>query len=85
MVKEYASAKELIRLPFDEKRNWPSSEYRVRVKADALNLPKRQRPGTKAWEYQAEAMPEATQITLQRREVRAERAAKAAEQSRALR
>lgn len=83
MIKEYASAKELIELPFDGKQNWPSSEYRVKVKADALSLPKRQREGTKAWEYQVSAMPEATQIALQLREVRAERAAAQAREAEA--
>ncbi len=84
MIKEYVSAKELIGLPFDEKRNWPGTERSCLRKADALNLPKRQRAGTKAWEYRVEAMPEATQMALQWREVRAERAAKAVENSRAL-
>lgn len=83
MIKEYASAKELTGLPLDGRQNWPSTERGVLKKVDALNIPKRQREGTKAWEYQVSAMPEATQIALQLREVRAERAATQAREAEA--
>jgi len=76
MPKEYVTAKELCCLPFDDQADWPVTERSCLRKAEALQLPKRQREGTKAWEYQVSALPEQTQLGLQLREFRAERNAR---------
>lgn len=59
----HLTAKELIGLPLDGGR-WPSSEFGVKKKAEALGLPKRKRAGTKAWEYPVTSLPEPTQAAL---------------------
>ncbi len=77
MIKEYASARELTGLPIDAKGGqWPGTERNCLKKAAALNIPKRRRPGTKAWEYLIAALPENTQIALYQRQHRTEQAAK---------
>lgn len=76
MPKEYVTAKELCGLPLDEKADWPGTERSCLRKADALNIPKRQREGSRAWEYPVSALSEQTQFGLLAREVRAERAAR---------
>lgn len=64
MHKEYASAKELVGLPYVNGQKWPDTERGVHKKADALNIPKRKRAGTKAWEYLLTALPVETQAAL---------------------